>query len=73
MAEAVDLIAAVAPRLSPDPETLAGWTPEAVAVAGYGAFDRISPTTAEAFGADGLDHLKQITEPWAERPPTTQA
>ncbi|QDA36266.1 hypothetical protein E4191_19325 (plasmid) [Paracoccus liaowanqingii] len=72
MAEAVDLIAAIAPRLSPDPETLAERILEAVAEAGYGEFDGIIPATAEALGTDGLDHLKQITEAWAAQPPITQ-
>ena len=72
MADAVDLIAAITPRLSPDPETLAERILEAVAEAGYGEFDGIIPATAEALGAAGLDHLKQITEAWAAQPPTTQ-
>ncbi|MBM3606177.1 MAG: hypothetical protein FJX25_16065 [Alphaproteobacteria bacterium] len=72
MADAVDLIAKVAPRISPDRETLAERILEAVAEAGYGEFDGIIPATAEALGTEGLDHLKQITEAWAAQPPTAQ-
>nr|WP_111298337.1 DUF6880 family protein [Paracoccus saliphilus] len=70
IADAVDLIAKVAPRISPDREALAERILEAVADAGYGEFDGIIPATAEALGTEGLEHLKQITEAWAAQPPT---
>ncbi len=72
LADAVDLIAKVAPRISPDQEILAERILEAVAEAGYGEFNGIIPATAEAFGTEGLDHLEQITEAWAAQPPTAQ-
>ena len=72
MADAMDLIAKVAPRISPDREILAERILEAVAEAGYGEFDGIIPATAETFGTEGLDYLKQITEAWAAQPPTAQ-
>lgn len=70
--DAVDLIAKVAPRIKADRETLAQRVLEAVAEAGYGEFDGIILATAEALGTEGLDHLEQITEAWAARPPTAQ-
>jgi hypothetical protein len=72
LADAVDLIATVSPRLTVDPETLAERILDAIADADYGEFDGIIPATADALGATGLDHLKRITNAWAELPPTAQ-
>jgi tetratricopeptide (TPR) repeat protein len=70
MSDAVDLIAGLAPRISKDRTALAERVLEAVAEAGYGEFDGIIPATAEALGPEGLEHLKSITQTWAEAPPT---
>lgn len=70
MGYAVELISKVAPSIEQDPKLLAERILEAVADAGYGEFDGIIPATADALGQDGLEHLKQITEAWAELPPT---
>ena len=70
MSEAVDLIAEISPRISKDHIGLAERILEAVADAGYGEFDGIIPATAEALGQDGLEHLKRITQFWADAPPT---
>lgn len=72
MAEAVNLIAQVAPRLSVNQETLAERILDAVADAGYGEFDGIIPATAEALGTDGLNYLKRIASDWGAQPPTAQ-
>ena len=72
MDQAMALIASLAPRISQDPEILAARILEAVADAGYGEFDGIIPATAGALGAEGLEHLKQITNAWAAQPPTAQ-
>jgi len=72
MDQAMNMIASLAPRLSPDPKTLAARILEAVADAGFGEFDGIIPATSEALGTEGLDHLKQITNAWADRPATAQ-
>jgi len=70
MRQAVQIIASISPRLSVDPRTLAERILDAVADAGYGEFDGIIPATAEALGADGLEHLRQITNGWADSPPS---
>ncbi|MEY8838748.1 DUF6880 family protein [Cribrihabitans sp. XS_ASV171] len=70
MSEAVDLIAEISPRISKDRTALAERVLDAVANAGYGEFDGIIPATAEALGQDGLEHLKRITQTWADAPPT---
>ncbi len=70
MSDAVDLIAQVSPTLSKDSEALAEQILDSVADAGYGEFDGIIPATAEALGQDGLEHLKRITQAWADAPPT---
>lgn len=72
MRQAVDMIAPLAPRLSMDPKALAERILDAVADAGYGEFDGIIPATTEVLGSDGLDHLKAITNAWADAPPTPQ-
>lgn len=66
---AVDLIADLSPRVTANPETLAERILDAVADAGYGEFDGIIPATAEALGAGGLEHLKQITKDWGDTAP----
>jgi hypothetical protein len=70
MSDAMDLIARISPRVSKDRTALAERILDAVADAGYGEFDGIIPATAEALGHDGLEHLKRITQAWAEAPPT---
>lgn len=70
MDAAVGIIETISPRISMDGKTLADRILDAVAEAGYGEFDGIIPATAEALGEDGLDHLRSITEAWAEAPPT---
>ena len=70
MSDAVDIIAKVSPTISKDSKSLAERILDAVANAGYGEFDGIIPATAEALGQDGLEHLKRITEIWADAPPT---
>ena len=72
MSEAVDLIAKLSPTVSQDRTTLAERVLDAVAGAGYGEFDGIIPATAEALGQEGLEHLKRITQVWADAPPTEQ-
>jgi hypothetical protein len=72
MAEAMDLIVKVSPRLSQDPKALAERVLDAVAGAGFGEFDGIIPAMAEVLGTEGLDHLKRITEAWADEPATAQ-
>ncbi|RBI70908.1 hypothetical protein DQW77_13220 [Roseovarius sp. TE539] len=69
MGRAVELIGAVAPRITAEPRALAERVLEAVAEADFGEFDGIIPATAEALGPDGLAHLKQITNQWANTPP----
>lgn len=70
MHDTVEIIGKVSPRLSVDPETLAERVLEAVADAGFGEFDGIIPATADALGEQGLEHLKQITNDWAEASPS---
>ncbi|TDE37147.1 DUF6880 family protein [Antarcticimicrobium sediminis] len=70
LSDAVELIAKLSPAVSQDPAALAERVLDAVADAGYGEFDGIIPATAEALGQEGLEHLKQITQAWAEAPPT---
>lgn len=72
MSDAVDLIAEVSPKVSKDRTALAERILDAVAEAGYGEFDGIIPATAEALGQEGLEHLKRITQIWADAPPTEQ-
>jgi hypothetical protein len=68
--QAMELIAEASPRFTMDEKALAERILDAVSDAGYGEFDGIIPATAEALGAGGLEHLKQITKAWAETPPT---
>lgn len=70
MSDAVDLIAAVSPKISKDRKALAERILDAVAEAGYGEFDGIIPATADALGQEGLEHLKRITQDWADAAPT---
>ena len=72
MSDAVVLIAEISPRMTKDRTALAERVLDAVAEAGYGEFDGIIPATAEALGEEGLEHLKRITETWAEAPPSEQ-
>ena len=72
MRDAVDLIAKVSPAVSVNRITLAERILEAVAEADYGEFDGIIPATAEALDEEGLEHLKKITNEWAEAPPSDQ-
>lgn len=72
MRGAMQVIAALAPRIAAKPATLADRVLEAVAEAGYGEFDGIIPALAEALGSEGLEHLKAITEAWAAAPPAPE-
>lgn len=72
MRAAMTQIATLSPRLTAPPARLAERILDAVAEAGYGEFDGITPALAEALGADGLNHLKQITTAWAAAPPPAQ-
>lgn len=65
---AVEMLATISPRLTIKPTLLAERILDVVADAGYGEFDVIIP----ALGAEGLAHLKQITEAWASAAPTPQ-
>ena len=67
---AVDLIGGIAPRITADPTALAERVLDAVAAADFGEFDGIIPATAEALGPEGLEHLRTITNRWADTPPT---
>ncbi|TPE47307.1 DUF6880 family protein [Amaricoccus solimangrovi] len=68
--DVIEAVARLAPRLSVDPEAQAERILPAVADAGYGEFDGIIPAMAAALGRDGLEHLKRITNAWADAPPT---
>ena len=70
MSEAVGLISTLSPSTSLDRTALAERVLDAVADADYGEFDGIIPATAEALGQEGLEHLKRITQAWADAPPT---
>ena len=70
LSNAVDLIAEISHRISKDRTSLAERVLDAVADAGYGEFDGIIPAMVEALGQDGLEHLKRITQTWADAPPT---
>lgn len=72
MSDAMDRIAEISPTTSKDQTVLAERILDAVADAGYGEFDGIILATAEALGQEGLEHLKRITEAWADAPPTEQ-
>ncbi len=72
MADAMEIIGRLSPRISVARETLAERILDAVPGAGYGEFDGIIPATAEALGDDGLEHLKGITRAWAEAPPSDE-
>ena len=65
---AVALLTTISPRLTVKPTLLAGRILDAVADTGYGEFDGVIPAMAEALGAEGLAHLKQITEAWPRLP-----
>lgn len=68
--DAVDMIAQTSPRIEIDAKSLAERILDAVADAGYGEFDGIIPATADALGAEGLEHLKVITKEWQAAPPS---
>jgi hypothetical protein len=70
--DAVDMIAQISPRIEIGGKTLAERILDAVADAGYGEFDGIIPATADALGAEGLEHLKAITKEWQAAPPSEQ-
>lgn len=72
MRNAVEFLATISAKLTIKPTLLAERIVDAVADAGYGEFDGIIPALAEALGAEGLDHLKQITNAWASKAPTSQ-
>ncbi|MFN3524642.1 MAG: DUF6880 family protein [Paracoccus sp. (in: a-proteobacteria)] len=69
MAQAVEMIATLSPRITAAPEALAERILDATADAGYGEFDGIIPALADALGPVGLEHLKKITGVWAAAPP----
>lgn len=70
--EAVDRIEHLSRKISLDAKSLAERILEAVTDAGYGEFDGIIPATADALGAEGLEHLKTITKAWEAAPPSAQ-
>lgn len=70
LSDAVDLIGEISPAISMDRIALAERVLDAIVGADYGEFDGIIPATAEALGHEGLEHLKQITQAWADLPPT---
>jgi hypothetical protein len=70
MSFAVRLIEKIAPQVKLDPKTLADRILDSVVDAGYGEFDGIIPATVPILGDEGLEHLKTITNVWAETPPT---
>ncbi len=70
MGDAVDQIEEIVPRISVGGVSLADRMLDAIADAGYGEFDGIIPATAGALGQEGLEHLKTITNTWAETDPT---
>ena len=72
MSDAVALIAEISPAMSKDQTALAERILDAVADAGYGEFDGIIPAMADALGEDGLEHLKRITDVWADAATTEQ-
>ena len=69
MSFAVHLIEKTAPEVQLDADTLAERILDAVVAAGYGEFDGIIPATAPILGNAGLEHLKKITNAWAQTPP----
>ena len=69
MSFAVRLIEKTAPEVQLDAEVLAERILDAVVAAGYGEFDGIIPATTPILGNVGLEHLKKITNAWAETPP----
>jgi hypothetical protein len=69
MSLAVRLIEKIAPEVQLDAEVLADRILDAVVAAGYGEFDGIIPATKPILGDAGLEHLKKITNDWAETPP----
>jgi len=69
MSLAVRLIEKIAPAVQLDAEVLADRILDAVVAAGYGEFDGIIPATKPILGDAGLEHLKKITNDWAETPP----
>ncbi|WP_172327348.1 DUF6880 family protein [Mangrovicoccus sp. HB161399] len=69
MGSAVEMIGALAPQISADPETLAERILDAVAGADFGEFDGIIPALSEALGQAGLAHLKAIATEWQAAPP----
>ncbi len=72
MSDAVALIAEISPAMSKDQTALTERILDAVADAGYGEFDGIIPAMADALGEDGLEHLKRITDVWADAATTEQ-
>ena len=49
----------IAEAATPDPQTLAGQTFDALLDNGYGHYDSLIPTLAPSLGHEGLEHLKQ--------------
>ena len=70
MGDAVDQIATISPRISTKGASLADHMLDAIVDSGYGEFDGIIPALSDALGQDGLEHLKSLTNAWAETPLT---
>ena len=67
---AMPLIGKVADEAKVDGITLAQSILECVRDSGFGEFDGIILVTAKALGKEGLEHLKTITNEWADQEPT---
>lgn len=70
--DAIDAIAAIAPRINVAPLVLADRILDAVVGAGYGEFDGIIPATSAILGNTGLEHLKAGANAWADAAPTAE-
>ncbi len=68
--DAIDAIAAISFRITVDSKTLAERILDAVTDAGYGEFDGVISATAGALGDEGLEHMKAVTNAWADVPPS---
>ncbi len=62
MSDVMEVISDLAPQLATDGTTLADRVFEALQDNGYGEFDGAIPALSEAFGSDGLAHLKTLAQ-----------
>ncbi|MBL4769402.1 MAG: hypothetical protein JKY94_17150, partial [Rhodobacteraceae bacterium] len=62
MSDAMEALSDLAPQLNIDGTILADRVFEALQDNGYGEFDRAIPALADAFGPDGLAHLKTLAQ-----------